>query len=159
MKTIYRNLALGIALAVFAAFGIASVSAQTPQDEKTKLYNTYIENYDKSLDKQKIALAAAKQYVEKYGANAEDKEQVDYFKGAIPSLEKGINDKEAETKATAAAGALFEKFNAANKAKNIPEIFASGKEILAKQPDFLDINLVLASAGFDQAVLATPVDT
>jgi hypothetical protein len=160
MKTIYRNLALGILLAVFAAFSVAPVSAQTAaQDEKTKLYNTYIENYDKSLDKQKIALAAAKQYVEKYGANAEDKEQVDYFKNAIPSLEEGINKVERETKDKAAAGALFEKFNAANKAKNIPEIFTSGKEILAKQPDFLDINLVLASAGFDQAVLATPVDT
>lgn len=159
MKTFYRNLALGILLAVCAAFSIAPVSAQTAQDEKTKLYNTYIENYDKSLDKQKIALTAAKQYVEKYGANAEDKEQVDYFKGAIPSLEEGINKVERETKAAKDATALFERFNAANKAKNIPEIFTSGKEILAKQPDFLDINLVLASAGFDQAVLATPVDT
>jgi hypothetical protein len=159
MKTIYKNLALGMMLTVFAVFSVAPVSAQTPQDEKTKLYNTYIENYDKSLDKQKIALAAAKQYVEKYGANAEDKEQVDYFKGAIPALEEGINKVERETKEKETTGALFGKFNAANKAKNIPEIFASGKEILAKQPDFLDINLVLASAGFDQAVLATPVDT
>ncbi len=159
MKTIYRNLTLAIALAVFAAFGITSVSAQTPQDEKKKLYDTYIENYDKSLDKQKIALAAAKQYVEKYGANAEDKEQVDYFKGAIPTLEKGINDKEAADNATKKATEVFEKFNAVNTGKNTPELFTAGKEILAKQPDFLDINLVLASAGFDQAVLPTPVDT
>ena len=160
MKTIYRNLALGILLAVFAAFSVAPVSAQTAtQDEKTKLYNTYIENYDKSLDKQKIALAAAKQYVEKYGANAEDKEQVDYFKGAIPSLEEGINKVERETKEKAATGVIYETFNTANKNKNVPELFTTGKQILGKQPEFLDINLVLASAGFDQAVLPTPVDT
>ena len=160
MKTIYKNLALGLLLAVFAVFSITPVAAQTAaQDEKTKLYNTYIENYDKSLDKQKIALAAAKQYVEKYGANAEDKEQVDYFKNAIPSLEEGINKVERDANKAKEDAAVFEKFNTANKAKNIPELFTTGKQILAKQPDFLDINLVLASAGFDQAVLATPVDT
>jgi hypothetical protein len=156
MKTIYKNLALGMLLAVFAVFSVAPVSAQTTPDKRAELYNTYMENYNKSLDKQKIALAAAKEYVEKY---PEDKEQVDYFKAAIPTLEKGINDKEAADAGAKKDAALFEKFNAANKAKNIPEIFTSGKEILAKQPDFLDINLVLASAGFDQAVLPTPVDT
>jgi hypothetical protein len=131
MKTIYRNLALGILLAVFAAFSVAPVSAQTAaQDEKTKLYNTYIENYDKSLDKQKIALAAAKQYVEKYGANAEDKEQVDYFKNAIPSLEEGINKVERETKDKAAAGALFENSTRRTKQKTSLKFLRAVKKFL-----------------------------
>jgi hypothetical protein len=97
MKTIYKNLALGMLLTVFAVFSVAPVSAQTPQDEKTKLYNTYIENYDKSLDKQK-SLSRRQSSMSKIRSYAEDKEQVDYFKNAIPSLEEGINKVERETK-------------------------------------------------------------
>ncbi|MBA4124683.1 MAG: hypothetical protein H0X72_19750 [Acidobacteria bacterium] len=164
MKTIFRFLALGILMTVFSAATVTSSFAQGDEAAAKKaLYDTYIANYDKKeIDKRKIAIDAAKQYVEKYGANAADKEQVDYFKTAIPDLEKGVVEQqklEGEAVANANQQKLFTRFDAANKAKNPAEIFASGKEILAQKPDFLDVNIVLASAGFDQAIANPPVDT
>lgn len=164
MKTIFRFLALGILMAVFSAVTVTSSFAQGDEAaDKKKLYDTYIANYDKpEIDKKKIAIDAAKQYVEKYGANAADKEQVDYFKTAIPDLEKGVVEQQ-KLEAAKIAGAnqqkLFTRFDAANKSKNTADLFASGKEILAQKPDFLDVNIVLASAGFDQAIANPPVDT
>nr|MBA3600589.1 hypothetical protein [Acidobacteriota bacterium] len=135
--------------------------------EKAALYKTYIDNYDKpELAKKEAAIQAAKQYIEKYGANEADKEQVDYFKTAIPDLEKGI----AEIKAAAvnaekakATQALFTRFDKGVKGTNGKadpvETYAAGKEIVAGDPNFLDVIIVLGSVGFDQAVLPTPVDT
>ncbi|MBA4183326.1 MAG: hypothetical protein H0X49_04855 [Acidobacteria bacterium] len=164
MKTIFRFLALGIFMAVFSAVTVTSSFAQGDEAAAKKaLYDTYIANYDKKeIDKRKIAIDAAKQYVEKYGANAADKEQVDYFKTAIPDLEKGVVEQqklEGEAISKANQQKLFKTFDDANKAKNTAVIFSSGKEILAQKPDFLDVNIVLASAGFDQAIANPPVDT
>jgi hypothetical protein len=167
MKTIFRFLALGILITVFSAVTVTSSFAQDGAAEKAALYKTYIDNYDKpELAKKEAAIQAAKQYIEKYGANEADKEQVDYFKTAIPDLEKGI----AEIKAAAvnaekakATQALFTRFDKGVKGMNgkadSVETYAAGKEIVAGDPNFLDVIIVLGSVGFDQAVLPTPVDT
>jgi len=167
MKTIFRFLALGILMAVFSAVTVTSSFAQDQAAEKAALYKTYMDNYDKpELEKIETAIKAAKEYVEKFGANAADKEQVDYFKTAIPDLEKSVVQiKEAQGKAEKAktTQALFTRFDTALKGTggkaNPSETYASGKEIVAGDPNFLDVIIVLGSVGFDQAVLPTPVDT
>lgn len=167
MKTIFRFLALAMLLATFSAATVTTGYAQDPQTEKAALYKTYTDNYAaKEIEKRQLALDAAKSYVEKFGANPEDKEQVDYFKKAIPDLEKGIADsKKAADDAVAAKAtqALFARFDTAVKGTggnaNPAETYAAGKEIVAKQPDFVDVILVLGSVGFDQASAKTPVDT
>lgn len=159
MKTIFRFLTLAMLLATFSAVTVTTNYAQTPQDEKAALYKTYTDNYAaKEVEKRQLALDAAKSYVEKFGADDVNKEQVDYFKKAIPDLEKGI---EESKKAAGAAEeqkkmqVLYDAFNKAATAKDVPGIYTSGKAILAKQPEFLDVIIVLANAGFDQT-LADP---
>ena len=167
MKTIFRFLALAMLLTAFSAASVTTSFAQDQTAEKKALYDTYIANYDKpEIEKKEAAIAAAKQYVEKFGANAADKEQVDYFKTAIPDLEKAvatIKQKAIDAGNAKATQALFTRFNTAvkgtNNKANPSETYASGKEILSKQPDFVDVILVLGSVGFDQAVANPPVDT
>ncbi len=70
----------------------------------------------------------------------------------MPRLEKAIA---AAGKAVADAEnqkqmqVLYTAFNTATKAKDTAAIFTSGKAILAKQPEFLDVIITLANAGFD----------
>ncbi|MCY7376364.1 MAG: hypothetical protein LH472_10390 [Pyrinomonadaceae bacterium] len=167
MKTIFRFLALAMLLATFSAANVTTSYAQDPQTEKVALYKTYTDNYAaKEIEKRQVALDAAKTYVEKFGANAEDKVEVDYFKKAIPDLEKGIaNSKQAvvDQGNAAARDKLLTRFDAAlkggkNGEANPSDTYAVGKEILAKEPDFLDVILVLGSVGFDQAVANPAVD-
>ena len=89
MNKFLRVLGLGLMVATFAFAGFA----QTPQDEKTKLYNTYIEKYqsDKVSDLQ-AALDAAKEYVAKFNTPMM-KHRLTYFKEAIPTLEAAIKTK------------------------------------------------------------------
>ncbi len=167
MKTIFRFLALAMLLTAFSAASVTTSFAQDQAAEKKALYDTYIANYDKpELEKKEAAIAAAKQYVEKFGANADDKQQVDYFKTAIPDLEKAVaamKQKVIDDGNAKATQALFTRFDAALKGTggkaNPSETYAAGKEIVAKQPDFIDVVLVLGSVGFDQAVANPPVDT
>lgn len=133
-----RVFGLGLMIATFAFAGFA----QTPQDEKTKLYNTYIEKYqsDKIEDLQ-VALDAAKKYVETYKDKPEDVEQVKYFGEAIPTLEKAIADKKggdaAKAEATAWYAQLKKLVETAN-AKNWAETFTQGKAAIDKQFQYLD---------------------
>ncbi len=167
MKTIFRFLALGILMTVFSAVTVTSSFAQDPAADKAALYKTYMDNYEsKEAEKIEIAIQAAKQYVEKYGASDADKEQVEYYKKAIPDLEKSvaqIKKAKGDAEKAKATQALFTRFDTAvkgtNGKANAPEVYASGKEIIAGNPDFVDVILVLGSVGFDQAVLPTPVDT
>ena len=168
MKTIFRFLAMAMLLATFSAAAVTTGYAQDAQAEKAALYKTYTDNYAaKEIEKRQIALDAAKSYVEKFGANAEDKEQVDYFKKAIPDLEKGIeNSKKAVIlqQQSAANDKLLNRFDTAvkgtNNIANPSETYAAGKDIVALNNDFqLDVLLVLGSVGFDQASATPAVDT
>lgn len=171
MKTIFRFLALGILMAVFSAVTVTSSFAQDvckDVEPKQALDKEFRDNYDKVQDlaKQEIAVKAGKQYIEKYGECAADKDFVQYLKDNLPGIEKGIADakKAQEVKIKAeATQALFTRFDTAvrgtNGKANAPEVYASGKEIVAGDPNFLDVIIVLGSVGFDQAILPTPVDT
>ncbi len=158
MKTIYRVLVLGILMTAFTAVIVTPTFAQDGQAEKVALYKKYTDNFDKpEIEKKKIAIEAGKQYIEKYGANAEDKDQVDYLKTAVPQLEEVVKKVEGDK----VKNDRLKRFDAAVRGKNTADSFTVGKEVLANEPADstipLDVEIVLASLGFDQAV--TKVDT
>lgn len=154
MKTILRALVLGILMTAFTAATVTTTFAQDATAEKQALYKKYTDNYAGTIEQKKIAIDAAKQYIDKYGANAEDKEQVVYFQNALPTLQKTI----ADAAAAAAKTNLYKRFDASVQAKNWDETYASGKEVLAQNPDLLDVIIVLGSIGYDES-LKTPANT
>lgn len=159
MKTIFRNIALGIMMAGCVAVTATKTFAQDPCtadiEGKQALYKQFTDNFDKTIDKKEIAVKAGKDYIAKYAACPDDKPIVDYLNTNIPGMEADI----AKAKKGVETKALYDRFNTATTGKKVADIFSSGKEILAQKPDFLDVNIVLASAGFDQAFANPPIDT
>lgn len=171
MKTIFKNSALGIALTIFAALTATTTFAQDTTDvckdveANQALYKKYTDNYAGKIEQVETAIAAAKEYIQKYAECKDDKgtllyaDQVNYFKGALPEREAFVN----KVKGEQVRKALITRFDTAAKSKNVSEVFASGKEILAKESDFadiaLDVTIALAAAGFQQSTANPPIDT
>lgn len=165
MKTIFRNLGLGVLMAGCAAVAATTTFAQDPCtaeiEAKQALYKQFTDNFDKKeVEKKKVAVTSGKQYVEKYAACADDKAIVDYINGQVPSLETSIKKIEANVK----TDALFKRFDTAvkgtNNTANPSETYVAGKEIVALNTDIIvDVLLVLGSVGVEQATATTPVDT
>lgn len=169
MKKMYKVLMFGIMLAVLAVgSAVPSFGQQDPQKEKEALYAKYIANYDKGIEKRKIAVQAGKEYLQKFGSGDKTADPlIAYFETNVPVIEQTI--KEAATKEKedalaadkAKADALLaadaakraERFNKSVIGKNYPEVFASGKDIIENKPDYLlDVYIVLASIGYDQSL-------
>lgn len=168
MKTIFRFLALAMLLTAFSAASVTTSFAQDPAAEKKDLYEKHLANYaSKEADKLQLALDAAKTYVEKFGASEADKEQVTYYKAETTRLEKAIakiKQDEIDKGKAQQSKALLNRFDTAVKgtgnAASPSETYASGKEIVALNNDFLlDVLLVLGSVGYDQASATPAVDT
>ena len=170
MKTIYRSLVLGILMTIFVAAAATTGYAQEACAEvepKAALDKEFRDNWDnKDIAKREIAVKAGKQYIEKYGACASDKDFVEYLKTTIPAMETAIAEaRKAEEvkKGVDARKALVKRFDAAAKAKNVSEVYASGKEILKDESNFsdiaLDVAIALTTAGFGQSLATPPVDT
>ncbi len=159
MKTIYRVLVLGILTMALTAVTATSLFAQDPCAEveaKQALYKTFTDNYaSKDTEKIKLAIDAGDQYTTKYGACADDKDIVAYLNKNVPGLKTKVaaisKGKEEQDR--------YARFNTAINTKNTANIFSVGKEILAVDPDLVDVMLVLATAGYDQATAKPPVDT
>ena len=167
MKSIYKNLVLGIFLTVFAVCAAPTFAQDVCADidANTALYNKYIANYAGTAAQKKIAIEAGKEYIQKYEAcatvekDAAGKEtkkltfadQIAYFKENVSVLEDSLKKEENRM----ADKGMYDKFNAATKAKNVAEILASGKEVIAKYPNAdstLDVAIVMASATFDEVI-------
>ena len=121
--------------------------------EMTSLYEKYEVNYQAvNIEQKKIALDAAKEFVKKYENSECLKEQVNYFKEAIPALES-VKPHPSHPSPDPKRENLKRliKLDNAYKAKNYTEFFDIGAEILEVEPDFLDLIFVLAGIGFDQA--------
>ncbi|MEP6850665.1 MAG: hypothetical protein ABI999_17540 [Acidobacteriota bacterium] len=151
MNKIFRFVGIGTVLAAMFALGAAATFAQdacADVDAQNAKYQEVLGNY-KSQDPVVLqkAVDSAKEFLEKYGACEPAKPQVDWMKPKVPVWEKnvGILKNNQET------GARYTKFDTAFKAQNWDDVFASGKEILAKEPEKVDVMIVLASIGFDQA--------
>lgn len=167
MNKFLRVFGLGLMIATFAFVGFAQ--------ERTRevVYNEYMANFQSNdAAKLQVALKAAKEYVEKFNT-PDDKEQVDYFKGAIPTLEAAIKTKgeqELAKKESDAWYALLGKVTAAVKAENWADAYSNGKQAIDKQFTYLDqgylttdkvksekldLAIVLGTIGFDLAAKKT----
>ena len=154
MKSVFRFLGLGVLAATFTAAGAGDAFAQNVCDEvdaKQATYKKFTDNFDKAIPQRKIAVEAAKEYIEKYGACETDKAQVDYLKGYIPPTEELIKKDGAGKEMQA----LYTRFNASLGAGNWDEVYASGKEVLAKEKDpetLLNVTILLGSIGLDESI-------
>ena len=168
MKTIFKRLGAGILTTGFIAVAGLNVFAQDAAADPCKdiegqqaLYKTFTDNIPKGakIEQTETAIKAGDEYVQKYGACPESKQIVDYLNTNLPKMKDAV----AKAKVKQDQGAALGKFDAAAKGKNVAEVFTSGKEILGKEASFqdvaLDVNLAMVSAGFDQAIATTPVDT
>lgn len=147
MKTILKFLMPALLMFAFVSASAPFVSAQN--DEQTALYEKFTANYrGPEIEKIKTAIAAGDEYVKKFGSDANNKEITDFINGALPKLKTFVQNREQLT-----------TFDTSFRAKNWNEVFSSGKQIVAVNPDQLDVMLVLASIGFDQAAANPAVDT
>ena len=147
MKTIFRSISLAALVMGVSAAGVLAqdVCADTPG--QTELSTKFTENYNKpDIASRKSAVEAGKQFLEKYGACPTQKELVDYYNKYIPGMESKIKAEEAK----AATDALYGRFNKAHESKNWDELYAAGKEVLAKEPNNIDVILALGSVGYDE---------
>ena len=151
MKTIFRFTGLAVLAVAVLGMGATAASAQDPcgdADGQAALYTKFTELYPKTdLPSRKEALNTAKSFVEKYGTCEAVAEQKKYFDTAIPAIEKTVKDQEGRM----AMGALFKRFDDAVSADNADEILAAGKEILAKQPDNVNILVPMGMIGLVKA--------
>ncbi len=154
MKNIFRVLTLAALMTAFGAAAVTPIFAQDDVAEKQALYKKYTDNYAGTVEQKQIAIDAAKEYVRKYGANAEDKEQVDYFQKALPTIEAAVRKAQEGAKFSG----TVKRFDTSFPAGNYDETYASGKELLAKNPELLDVLIVLGSIGYDES-LKTPSNT
>ncbi|HVF47118.1 MAG TPA: hypothetical protein VNA17_06100, partial [Pyrinomonadaceae bacterium] len=100
-----------------------------------------------NMDGRKATIEAGKDFLMKYAACAEAKELVDYVKQYLPGMEtKFIADKKKAEQL-----GLYTRFDTSVKSSNFADTYVSGKEILAKEPDQLDVMIVLGSIGYDEA--------
>jgi hypothetical protein len=160
MKKIYKVLMFGIMLAVLAVGSAVPSFAQDTQKEKEALYAKYIANYDKEVDKRKIAVQAGKEYLQKFGEGNEAEDPlIPYFKTNVPLLEQQIKDIEKDELDRKNAALklkeekeLADQFNTSVKSKNLAQVFSSGKQIVDNKPEYLDVYIVLATIGYDSAV-------
>lgn len=164
MKTVYKFLMLGaVALSATTGFAQETTATPDPAEAKTALYTKFTDCWTKDLkatekagnggDKAAIdaCVAVGKEYLDKYG-NPPDQ----YSK-----FVQAKYDLNTKGRAGAAVGIRFDKALNVTDIKNInaQEVFASGKDFIAANPDSVDALLALASVGYDQASATTPVDT
>lgn len=139
---------LVIVIFVFCTFGATSIFAQDLSKECEAIYQSLWIDKSLTVEKYKRSLAGAKEYLEKCSQVKGQEEVRDYLIKQVPKLEKTIQEME-----------LFNRFNNAVPAENFDESFASGKEIIAKNPNYaLDVLLILARLGFDNASAKSPND-
>ena len=151
MKTIFRFLNMGVMTVAILAVGAVSGFGQdacADVDGQNALYTKFTENFQKKTSADiKIAMDAGKGFLEKFGECASVKEQADYIRPWVPKLEQSYERLvKAET-----MGPLFKRFDAAILSDNAPELYASGKEILAKDPSNYNIVVPMGIVGWDLA--------
>ncbi|MEP6944823.1 MAG: hypothetical protein ABJA02_02815 [Acidobacteriota bacterium] len=153
MKTIFRSTIATLIFAAILALGAVATFAQDPcadAEGQTKLGDEFRRLYAlKDIPNRKLTIDTGKQFVEKYGSCPSTEELSTYLKKTLPILEAKVKEMEdAVVKA-----ALVTRFDNGLKSKNWDDVYASGKELLAKYPDeFRAAELVLGSIGLDENI-------
>ena len=160
MKNFKKFLGSGAIAAVIGLFGVSQGFAQGGCDDvegQTESYTKFTANFNsKDPDKMQLALDAGKVFLEKYGDCEDLKQQTDYIKPWVPRLERNIPIRRKEI----ILERLFARFDDAIKAKNTPQIYAVGREIMVESPGNPNVIMVMGGAGFVDAAKpnATNVD-
>ena len=133
-----------------AAIGLSNAQSGFAQEtEKDIEYNKFIACYKETDTAKKDACyAGAKAFLDKFGSTND--EFVTFVRKRYDTYTKAKNE-----------AALYGRFNASikdAKAVNSDEAFSSGRDIVAQYPDLIDVPIILASVGFDNAVAKTPND-
>lgn len=166
MKRIFRYSLLSAAFAVIlSAAGVSAYAQDACGDaagrdalEKTIRDNSTV----KTKEGRKKTADAGKEFLEKYGAckdeagNLIGADFVEWLKAKIPVYEKSYNEMvEAEK-----ADALTKQFFDGIKTKSWDAVYASGKELLAMDPDkYRPAEIVLGSIGYDETAKTPRVTT
>ena len=148
MKTILKTFSfVALSAAIFIvggsnAFGQSDACADV--DGMNATYQTVLDNYraKDSATFQK-AVDAGKSFLEKFGSCDVAKQNADWVKGRMPGWEKAL----ADMKIQEVRQPIFNRFDAAIKAKNWDEAYAAGNDLTAKFPDDpARINLIIPLA-------------
>jgi len=149
MKTIFRSIGLATLAALFVVAGTGTSYAQAGCDDMdtiNALDAKIRENYPKVATR-KLAIENAKAYLEKFGACEATKEFVDWLKVQMPNWEKSVAA--ADDKAKKAA--MFSRFDEGIKGEKYDEVYAAGRDILAAEPENLNIMVPLGTIGLYQS--------
>lgn len=160
MKTIFRSVNIAVLLAAVIALGAAAGFAQDPtpaptgncadsagqnaaRDNITQLFQK------KDLPSLRQRIDAGKQFLDKYGScGAAVQDMIDYLTPNIPKWEATYQAGMAKK----VEDDLVARFDNGLKAKNWDEVYAAGKEILAKYPGkYMPAEIVLGSIGYEEA--------
>jgi hypothetical protein len=135
-------LALAAALTVLAVPALAQKQECTDEN-KTKWYQSFLDNRKGNEAQQKVAYESAKMYLDNCPADPNDA-QAKYMK------EKFVEPYEK----LMGTAAIVHKFEDAIKNKNYPDQIKYGKEILASDPDKPPVIIIMGVAGlYDANVL------
>ena len=174
MKTIFRFLGLAVLAAVFTAAGGTSIFAQvtpaaTPAapapaagpcdsiEAREALETKVRTNFDnKDYKIRQLAVDAGEEYIKTYGACEAQpiKDFIVYLNGYLPPTKKWIAEEDRRIK----LAALFTRFDAGlkndavTKTGNWDEVYSVGKQILALDPENINIIISLGSIALDEVV-------
>jgi len=152
MKSISRSLSIVAFVVAVAVTGSYAQNACDDLDTPTAKYGTFTENYQKNdIPSLESAVAAGKEFLEKWGACEGWKDQVAFVKPWIPKLEKKIEDLKFQP--------TFDAFDKAVNADDIDGIYTNGKKILAKVPTDHNIKYVMAVAALADVAKAVQAKT
>ena len=165
MKTIFRFFGFGLVLSAmaFASAGTVSAQADPPQcadvDGFNELYTKFTATISvdaktnksvftpKTVAEKEAALTNAKQILEKFGECKSLAENVNYVKSWVSPIENMISTQKERD----ALGGMFTRFDAGIQGEKYDEAYAAGRDILAKQPDNLNILIPLGQIGLYQS--------
>ncbi|MEK7723156.1 MAG: hypothetical protein AAB336_02300, partial [Acidobacteriota bacterium] len=148
MKSIYDFFIFRAIIIAFCVLGTVPVYAQSLVEECESLYIKFLSNRKgPDIEKYEKAVVLGNEYLGKCG-DLKDQETVkDYVTKQIPKIEKTIKE-------------ILDPFPDVNQFKNKKDYaFAIGKRIVRENSDGdIDISLILASIGFDNATANPPND-
>ena len=143
MNKLIRLLSLSAIAAAFAlpalaqtpqaspAASPAAATSQANEEAKAAIYKRWLDNRKGTAEQQKVAYEAGKEYLQKYGA---EKDQ--YFN----AVNKWVTNYEGATREF--------NYRQAVEKSNYAEAFRLGREILAANPNRVDVQMNLAWAGY-----------
>lgn len=152
MKTLTKFLTLGLMLAAFAGISVSSANAQTVE-ECEAIYQKFLAGRKgPEIPQFEASVAAGDEYVSKCSALPGQEEVLKYVNTQLPKVKTALGAKKDEVE-------IYTPFNKSVPAKDWATAFQKGKLVIGKNPDDVDVPLVLASIGFDLSVANPPVDT